>query len=86
MKEILTLFEIVGISRLQFKMFLKTEFVFHRAENIVEKKSWLPVFSPFPTMFSKGYFVCFCYSKLNTTALAKSKVWKPWCGICQGSP
>ena len=39
MKEILTLFEIVSISRLQFKMFLKTEFVFHRAENIVEKKN-----------------------------------------------
>ena len=35
------------------------EFVFDRFENIVVngKKCWLPAFSPFPTMFSKG-FLC----------------------------
>ena len=32
-------------------------FVFERVENIVGKrrKCWLPAFSPFPTMFSKGF-------------------------------
>ena len=33
--------------------------VFDRAENIVGSESrecWLPAFSPFPTMFSKGFF------------------------------
>ena len=32
-------------------------FVFDRVENIVGKggKSWLPAFSVFPTMFSKGF-------------------------------
>ena len=31
--------------------------VFDRVENIVEKtrKCWIPAFSPFPTMFSKGF-------------------------------
>ena len=34
------------------------KFVFGRAENIVgkRKKCWLPAFSPFPTVFSKGFF------------------------------
>ena len=34
----------------------KFKFVFGRVENIVGKrrKCWLPAFSPFPTMFSKG--------------------------------
>ena len=37
----------------------KLKFVFGRVENIVGKrrKCWLPAFSPFPTMFSKGFFV-----------------------------
>ena len=32
--------------------------VFNNIENIVGKgkKCWLPAFSPFPTMFSKGFF------------------------------
>ena len=36
----------------------KLKFVSVRVENIVGKgeKCWLPVFSPFPTMFSKGFF------------------------------
>ena len=34
-------------------------FVYDRFENIVgiKRKCWLPAFSPFPTMFSKGYFL-----------------------------
>ena len=33
--------------------------VFDRVENIVgrRRKCWLPAFSPFPTMFSKGVFL-----------------------------
>ena len=36
----------------------KLKFVLGRVETIVRKrrKYWLPVFSPFPTMFSKGFF------------------------------
>ena len=35
------------------------KFILRRAENIVGKgeKCWLPAFSPFPTMFSKGFFL-----------------------------
>ena len=38
--------------------------VFERVENIVEKgeKCWFPEFSPFPTMFSKGFFLGFVKS------------------------
>ena len=34
-------------------------FVSDRVENIVEKgnKCWFPAFSPFPTMFSKGFLI-----------------------------
>ena len=35
-------------------------YVFDRVENIVRKggrKCWLPAFSPFPTMLSKGLYV-----------------------------
>ena len=44
------------------KMPLKMNFVMGRVENIVGKgengrKCWLPAFSPFPTIFSKGLFV-----------------------------
>ena len=37
----------------------KLKFVVGWVENIVGKrrKCWLPAFSPFPTMFSKGYFL-----------------------------
>ena len=37
----------------------KLKFALRRVENIGGKrrKCWLPAFSPFPTMFSKGYFV-----------------------------
>ena len=35
----------------------KLKFVLGKVENIVEtRKCWLPVFSPFPTIFSKGLF------------------------------
>ena len=36
----------------------KLKFVSERVENIVgkEKKCWLPAFSPFPIMFSKGIY------------------------------
>ena len=50
----------------KFKAFAENEFnvaeimitFFNRAENMVEKKRifWLPVFSPFPTMFSEGSY------------------------------
>ena len=34
------------------------QFLFDMVENIVGKKrkSWFPAFSPFPTMFSEGFF------------------------------
>ena len=37
----------------------KLKFVKGSVENIVEKrtKCWLPAFSPFPTMFSKNFFL-----------------------------
>ena len=37
----------------------KLKFALGRVENIVGngKKNLLPAFSPFPTMFSKGYFL-----------------------------
>ena len=43
------------------KVTQKLEFVSEREENMVSKrkrrKCWLPAFSPFPTMFSKGHFL-----------------------------
>ena len=37
---------------------IRLKFALERVENIVGKmrKCWLPAFSPFPTMFSEGYF------------------------------
>ena len=36
----------------------KLKFILGKVENIVGKgeKCWLPAFSPFPTMFSKGFY------------------------------
>ena len=41
----------------RIKMTKKLKIALGRAENIAGKgeKCWLPAFSPFPTMFSKGY-------------------------------
>ena len=36
---------------------IKAEIFLEWIENIVGRKCWLPAFSPFPTMFSKGFFI-----------------------------
>ena len=56
--------KILGSSKLKafadykIKVIENLEFVLRRVENIVGKrKKWLPAFSPFPTMFSIGFFL-----------------------------
>ena len=40
----------------KFNITQTLKFVLGRVENFV-RKCWLPPFSPFPTMFSKGYYL-----------------------------
>ena len=40
-----------------FKMTEIVEILIDMVENIVENKFWLPVFSPFPAMFSEAFFL-----------------------------
>ena len=53
------LFQIGSSCKQQFKLAKFMTSVYDRVENIGEngRKCWLPAFSLFPTMFSKGFFI-----------------------------
>ena len=46
-------------NQLLLTLYQTTNFCFNRVENFVRKRRncWLPAFSPFPTMFSRGVFL-----------------------------
>ena len=58
-QQILRLVQIQRICRQQNNCKLKTEILFGMGRKHCGKrrKCWLPAFSPFPTMFSKGFFL-----------------------------
>ena len=62
--EILAVSKLIAFAGDNFNVAKLVEFFFERLENIVGKrrKCWLPAFSPFPTMFSKG-----CFSPLRAS-------------------
>ena len=57
--KILDLSKLKAVVYNKIKVTEKLKMILGRTENIVGKrrKCWLPAFSPFPTMFSKGFSV-----------------------------
>ena len=81
-RQIFTVVQIENNCRRQIKFGRKIEicFVTDRKHCVKRRKCWLPVFSPFPTMFSKGFYITLSQTNPVFFTCVQYKSFEKHCG------